>query len=445
MFGLNGNQAGEGFGGSYLNIPPTLRQGSPLLSITPGQEMDPRDYNELLKKLDVEFADLQKIMLARGRIKEIRAELVTLKQQREGLQERLREYQKLDADGLVAEAQKHIDDIDSEVSMLRLELLKLDPDETEEFEEDDAYLQTRSIPEPSKAEQILEEDARYEVIKLIEEVEQMAVYLEDVSAFVRESQFHVWALRWRIVAERLGQEKANKDSVMRRSYAVLRAWMKKYPDLPFIDALNPRATGEWEVELKAAQREQAAIVARENSAEESREALVALREVISEYYLPEDEEGREKLFEAVGICARHLHIRDEVAKACEPLRDLLEKEFGFLWRKEKKGSKKSKSKKAKEPLSGREIMTKMLSRMLGKKKIGNSHTPLTNMLKGLKGRDRKRAEEAVKLLVSGGYIRYKRGTQEQHVSIPSQKVGAVEGFCNGSSIGNTTIDKWCSS
>ena len=100
--------------------------------------MNKRTYDKLLRKLDQDLAELRNFKLALGRIKEIHEELSTLKQQREGLQERLHEFKKLDADGKIAEVRKHIEDIESEESLLRMELLKLDPSETEEFDDYEA-------------------------------------------------------------------------------------------------------------------------------------------------------------------------------------------------------------------------------------------------------------------------------------------------------------------
>ena len=206
-------------------------------------------------------------------------------------------------------------------------------------------MQTRSMPGPSDEKHVQENDERFEFIRLIEEVDQMGIHLADVSPLVRESQFRVWALRWRVVADKIGKGKDTKDHLRDRSYAVLRTWMKKYPDLSFIDALNPRATGEWGEELETALQEHAEIVERESDAEEAYQALVALRKVVGEYYLPESDEEKDALFEAVSKCARHLNIRDDVAEVCEPLRDLLEREFGFLWRIRKGVSRKPRKRK----------------------------------------------------------------------------------------------------
>ncbi len=80
-----------------------------------------------------------------------------------------------------------------------------------------------------------------------------------------------------------------------------------------------------------------------------------------------------------------------------------------------------------------ELMTIMLNKLVGKRKIGGSHTEIRNLTKGLpehlrNRKGRKTIQEAIKELVRRGYIKVKPSTGEIHVSINPEKIKEVFEF-----------------
>lgn len=88
---------------------------------------------------------------------------------------------------------------------------------------------------------------KVDILDLVEEIR--AADLESLIPEERWHLFEVWALRWRMSLERLGEE-GSRDRHVRMAYALLREAMNSHPEgRRFIRALARHCDGNWEARL----------------------------------------------------------------------------------------------------------------------------------------------------------------------------------------------------
>jgi hypothetical protein len=370
--------------------------------------MDPLSYERLIQDLDAEIASARAEEDRRRRRALLQSQMEGLRSRREALAALGREDRAREIDGILAQ-------IEAEIS-------------------------PPPPPPPPKPVPPLDPETRAQMLNLGVEVEGTRADLRDVSAAERALQFKIWALRWRTTTERVGQDVARTDTTMRRAYAILRESMEQYPDLPFIEALDPRRTGDWDFQLASAKQELRLVRDRETRRKEVEEKLEELRAIVAKYHLPEDPEGVQALRDAVRALAPVVPVRERLLEICGPFREILEEEFGFLW-----GTKRKERVVETEAtrLANRELAGRILSRMIAKKEIGGKHTSIDNLYQGIPDHDRGRAKEFAEMLVRTGLVRTKQQHKDLHVSLEPEWVHAIEQFVQGAPLGVEPIDRWC--
>lgn len=414
-----------------------IRDSTPGRSYTLGQ-MDIHEYEQLINKLDTEIEEARKSAELQRRREDLERRARILRDQIEGLQTRRSMLVQLGRPDLVAQIDPVLAQQQQEAADIRAALVALGPAPGGEEALKEALGAPRiDLPPPPS----IDPSARAETMSLIDEIEAGKAPLADVSVDERAAQVRVWALRWRTLAERIGQGIARNDPAMRKAYAVIMETRERYPGLPFIEALDPRRHGDWERELEIARKELPLARERARRHKEIEEALERLRAVPSRYHLPEDPEGVRALREAVRACVPHIPLRERLIETVSPWRALLEEDFPFLWKTE--APKPEAEAKPREQVSNRELLVRILNRMLLKKEIGGKHTSFENIYQVADGHDLGRAREGAELLVKQGVLMTKPQQKDRHVSIDPEWTHAVKRFVEGNELGNAAIDRWC--
>jgi hypothetical protein len=132
-------------------------------------------------------------------------------------------------------------------------------------------------------------------------------------------------------------------------------------------------------------------------------------------------------------------LRDDLAVHCAQYRQILEEEFGFLW---KDGAEEVEA-VAKDKMTNREILSRLLRRMISKTLIGACHGPLDRVCTGFPDHDRSRAKEIMNLMIRIGIIRAKKQEgSDVRVSIEPNFLGQCENFVQGQPFGQKAVDFW---
>ena len=214
--------------------------------------------------------------------------------------------------------------------------------------------------------------------------------------------------------------------------------------VPYLEALDWRASQDWAGALRRIERELDARRRLEEGREAARrkalERFDELRAVPSRHPLPEDPEGVRLLREGVRALAPVLALRGDIADFARPWRELLFPEFAFLWPRPafERGSA------PRTRLRRREILARMLHRTIAKSAIGAAHAPREMLSKGFPQHQVAEAREALALLVREGILFQKSTCYGWRVSLRPDWLRAAERFIGGGSLGNPAADLWAS-
>ncbi len=323
--------------------------------------------------------------------------------------------------------------------------------------------ETQKMPTPKVPEEDMaaSREVKAAAEGLVEEVEGSIKSLTAEPPELRNTRFHIWSFRWRLLRERAEKELPSAMGILSWAYAQLMEARKSVPEVPFLRAFNPKERGDWPKELADAEallsklrlkhrpprtravevfarrkEEQTKAVQRD---QEAFDALNRLRAVPVNFCLPEDPEGVNAFREAARGCMPFVkRIASDLRLTCGPYRDLIEgDEFEEIWTVDTKPAAQEKQRPAGEPQEARKTWTRrdligrMLRRMLAKKEIGGKHTEVHNLYQGLPDHVRGDAKEGVEMLIKEGILRRKPTTKDEHVSIEPSAVRIVEDLIEG--------------
>lgn len=296
-------------------------------------------------------------------------------------------------------------------------------------------------PEPKKtdvqyAEFILQSPLMEEVVALIQEGR--TTKLNEMSSDIRRLTFDLWALRWRIAGEKIGQDKVSRCRELQTCYAVIKTAMNENPaECHHIPALKREVHENWEEQLRQTKAKIKATLDREMRFQLSLEQLGSLKKLTLD--AKTDAEGLRRYRHLVRTIAGNSALRDDLAGVCAPYKALLEDEFGFLW----KESADEEETVQKDKLTNRDILSRLLRRMISKTLIGACHGPLDRVCTGFPEHDKHRARHIMNLLIRVGAIRSKKSdTSEIRVAIEPTYLGQCENFVAGQEFGQKAVDVW---
>lgn len=348
--------------------------------------MDTPEFENLLGDLDRQIVEAKKTAEIRAKRDAAEKQLKRLRVRLEALQPRIDEIKRPGAEP-DPRAERLLSEMREEERSLMAEL---------------EHLGVTTAPavepaEPARPAPPVSLEEKQDVVALLAEM--AATDLDTLDPEEREVLFRVWALRWRLTAEDVGQERVNRDSDMRKAYARLREAMDRHR-AGYIPALSqsrrdPRPV--WERQLGFATRER----------EDIRTRLAARR-------LAEQKFQELAAFAAAGVqgdgeekVRRFRHLVRDVAKAPSMRDDLVD-------------------------LCGPHRAA-----------IGGCHVPLEKLYKGFPSHDQSRAKEALDLLEKTGVLRIKSTEKGPRASLEPAFVTAAEGFVAGGAAGYEDLEAWC--
>jgi hypothetical protein len=260
-----------------------------------------------------------------------------------------------------------------------------------------------------------------------------------------EAKLEVLALRWRCLVGLAGEGLARTDPDLRKGYALL-VRAAEALRAPRPAALDPNVRRDWVSDLSAALEIldgfEAEARARADRASAAAILFDDLRSLPTRYVLPEDEEGLRLLRRGVAHLAGYLPLREELARFALPYRDALGEGFAFLW-KEKRGREEEGTKSG--HLTRRQILKRMLGRMISKHIIGAVHAPVEKILRGFPPHQAGQAKEALDELCSAGLIVRKFTNYGERVFLDPGPLGTVKAFLAGGTFGISSLDRWATS
>jgi len=215
--------------------------------------VDKAEFDKLVGRIDAEIQDTRKNVEMARRREDLERRAKELREQIEALQKRRTMLVQLGRFDLVREIDPVLAVQQKEAADIRAALMEYGPPPTSEEALKVALGSPRA--EPGAPAQPLKPEDRAEAMLLIDEIEAGKGMMADWAQEERGVQLRIFALRWRALAERIGQGIARGDPAMRKAYAVIMETRERYPGLPFIEALDPRRHGEWSKELEAAKKE----------------------------------------------------------------------------------------------------------------------------------------------------------------------------------------------
>lgn len=302
--------------------------------------------------------------------------------------------------------------------------------------------QLRREPDAPKVTRMSDADR-----KITEELYQevMDIPVDQLEDEERWAQFEIWSIRWRIIADRVGNDIVNSDGFLKMCFARIRERMDAFPDgYRFITALDQEHAGEWPGRLKLQEAKLAKLLEIRRSEEEAgriaEEALQALVLQVATFRNAQDDSNERMLRHAVRNAAKFEHLREEIAETITELRPKLEGEFGFLWNVTNGEDDPA---PASQKLTNKDILSRICRRMFSKRLIGACHGPWDLIYKGFPEHDKGRAKEALELLAKAGILRKKSTLIGFRVSIEPKMMQQVEAAIEGRCTGITSLDLWC--
>lgn len=379
--------------------------------------MDSIEYGKLVGALDRQLAEEKQKAEEHAKREELVQRIKLRSHWIEGLERRKAELEKLSARPVV--------DIDS----------KLD----EVHEEKELYERDLEEVERRGADRDLGPEETAEIEALMVEIE--STQKEPMHRDERWALCDVWAIRWRVIAAKIGDAGVDRSSSMRRGFAMIREVMEKEPVQGwFIEALNPKskvvawkhrlAKAKTRYERLAKEHEQEDVVAR---------TMGQVLEACRKRGEVKDEETLRQLKHSVRDAAKYEHLRAEVAQAAQAFRTDLGEEFTFLWKEAEEPEELAPTQR----LSNREIVARILRRMHAKRLIGGCHGPADRVCNGFPAHDFGRAKEALEILVRGGIVKSKPTQIGQRVSIMPTMLKIMDALVAGTKCDFKVIEDWC--
>lgn len=387
--------------------------------------LPPIDFENLINGLDTQIVEAKKAAETKQKREELEKRYKMVHHQLEAIEARLKQMETL---GLRQEP-----NITATVEVMRREDAALAA-ELEELTDPVFYAKEAPVPKAVMPE--IDPAIRTKVGELLDEMRATDFMLSSMETDEKRCLFEIWANRWRILAETIGQERIQHDRQMKAAFAVLRNAIRVHSDAAHhIQALHRERQGDWSVLLSMAQKGLDTIRERHHQRKITEQQLEEVRSLLKND-VPYDENHLKHLIREI---AKTKSLRDDLANVCEPIRQQLcdEGEFDFLW-----GDEETTPSPVKKHLTNREIVGRILSRMHSKSLIGECHGPIDKIPKGFPGADYGRAKEALELLIKSGVIRYK-SQQGGRVAIESKFATACERFVAGQPLGVKIVDDWC--
>lgn len=385
--------------------------------------MGQTEYERVINLLDAEIERAEK---ARKR-EELERQRQNLRSQMEALEERVSKLRSLSV-GIPEEAANLLRGLKAQESAFSAEIDKLP-----------AALLLPPTPEPVKGPyfqklQPLLPEERDEFSTILREVE-TADY-GSLSSEERWTRFEIWADRWRILVDRIGPHAA-KGGIGSATFARIRETMNEHggTNVPYIPALNQGKDLDWHERLREAEQRLNGFEERRGKKREARQKLADLESLLMRDDLSADEAAR-KLQHAVRDIAREETLRGELADIVEPYRASLGSGFEFLFQnggKEEGGTHKVK-------LSNRDIMSRLLRRMVNKGMIGEKYCPVDMIPKGFPPHDLGRAKEALKVLLQATVAQ--SGKMGDVASLSTEWTAKVKEYLAGKPMCVKAVDEW---
>lgn len=390
-----------------------------------GASMETLEYRKLLMMLDGQIEEAKKAAEEKARRETLEQHLKLVKHQIENIESRKAELERLGVQPPV--------DLSRVLAQLSAE--------RDGLEKQLAGPEQPVVPKPSPR---MSTEDRALVEALYDDV--MTTPSDGLTPDERWVQFEVWALRWRIVAERVGTEVADADGFLKMCFARIRERMAAAPEPGWhIDALEREQKADWVAQLRTSEERLLALVENRHRAEETeRLSEQAIQEITMQVkvFLDAGLDANDRLLRHhVRSAAKYEHLREELAEILLPVREKLGEEFDFLW---KNGQEEPEEKPA-EPrrMTNQEIVSRILRRMHSKRLIGGCHGPWNRIYHGFPEHDKGRAKEALDILVKAEILRKKPTLIGPRISIEPKRMHFVEAAIAGRPMGLPAVDEWC--
>lgn len=365
--------------------------------------MDTLKFRNIIEKLDREVEVAKKEAAVRKRREEFEGKLRLLDHWRDGLLARVKELEALGA--------KTSLNLEPELAEIAREKKALE----EEFASD------KPPPDVSVPLEIL-----------YREVTATHLSHDDAGHGYRWKQYEKWALRWRILAEEVGQEEVKKTPIFGRIYGrLLQRIDGEKVRGPFIRALDQKKAGNWKEELIYAET-----VPTGSLSEEGEDRLYLLMNLVerkSSKYLDEDLREIRKIMEDVS--GRFPHLKPELAEIVSRHRGVIEPFFPELW---KNGHPEA---PPKDIYSRREVVDRLLLRLRAHGYIGGAYGPYDRLTEGFP--DAGKAKASMDALIQSGIVHKKSSVLGSRIAIEGSALPNVLRFLdNGEALGIGTADFW---
>lgn len=392
--------------------------------------MDTLEYRKLISTLDSQLDRAKQEAEAKARREQLETHIKLVVHQMEQLRTRKEQFEKLG----VAPA------VDLNPILEKLTLDKAS------FEQ-----QLLDPPPLLLPEKGVEQEDRDRLVVLLRAIESTS--LAGLPPEERWLQIEAWAIKWRFIVDRVGQNSMGQDRLFGKVYATIRSLMDREPESPYRSRANEPLTRPkpgtvsstdwneraWAVERSLLSLEQA----RRRDEEQARgidEDMKGFSTAFTNHQADYGAATDKALRHAIRTAARHVHLRPELAEALLPYRASLDQEFGFLW---DDGKDDGEEEVAKKSLTNRDIVARLLRRMKSKTMIGACHCPEDMISRGFPPHDMGRAKEVIDILVKSGVIRRKDNVGELRVSLEPPAMPQIEAFLTGAPMGIRDVDAWC--
>lgn len=392
--------------------------------------MDTLEYRKLISTLDSQLDRAKQEAEAKARREQLETHIKLVVHQMEQLRTRKEQFEKLG----VAPA------VDLNPILEKLTLDKAS------FEQ-----QLLDPPPLLLPEKGVEQEDRDRLVVLLRAIESTS--LAGLPPEERWLQIEAWAIKWRFIVDRVGQNSMGQDRLFGKVYATIRSLMDREPESPYRSRANEPLTRRkpgtvsstdwneraWAVERSLLSLEQA----RRRDEEQARgidEDMKGFSTAFTNHQADYGAATDKALRHAIRTAARHVHLRPELAEALLPYRASLDQEFGFLW---DDGKDDGEEEVAKKSLTNRDIVARLLRRMKSKTMIGACHCPEDMISRGFPPHDMGRAKEVIDILVKSGVIRRKDNVGELRVSLEPPAMPQIEAFLTGAPMGIRDVDAWC--
>lgn len=404
--------------------------------------MQPLDFEKLVNDLDAQIAAAKEAAERRTRREALERTAKQVRQRAAAIEGRLAELAKYGASS--PEADTALASIKAEVAQFDAEIAKLSDPQPADV--------AVPAPPPNGQEWMfdagdtsgpLTDEERCEVDMIMADIAHGSpAVLKAMPSDQAWAMAEMWAVRWRIAVDRIGQDRAHADQGVRSCYAAIREAMRCLPSdgSRFIKAIHRTQTDDWNRKLDRLSQEISDLGAAELRRRRTEDRFEELKALQSRYSLPEDPEGVRMLKHYAREVARDPSMREDLSAACAPWRDAMGPEFEYLWRDDEG---RDVARESKRKMTNREIIARLLNRMIKHAYIGACHGPGDKMHHGFPDHEKHRSKEALQMLMRAGVVRVKPTSIGPRVSIEPDRKPGVDAFLGGGEIGAKVVDEFC--